>query len=136
MSPLGSYNDLLAHAQADSAVCSGCSGRAQDVLRHAQEGSPSAQVKAAAAHVQTLKQNQRKKKLSLTLVVDNIQRMLITKLLRVALLSLLFPLISLARFKQELYIRGEIVVLIVIRSGSLQNPQLLAIPNHCKTPRT
>jgi hypothetical protein len=39
------------------------------MLRHAQEGSPSAQVKAAAAHVQTLKQNQRKKKLSLTLVV-------------------------------------------------------------------
>jgi hypothetical protein len=54
-------------------VCSGCSGRAQagaqDVLRHAQECSPSAQVKAAAAHVQTLKQNQRKKKLSITLVV-------------------------------------------------------------------
>jgi hypothetical protein len=46
-----------------------CSGRAQDVLRHAQECSPSAQVKAAAAHVQTLKQNQRKKKLSLTYVV-------------------------------------------------------------------
>ena len=45
------------HAQADSAVCSGCSGRAD-------ECSPSAQVKAAAAHVQTLKQN---KKLSLTL---------------------------------------------------------------------
>ena len=39
------------------------------LLRHAQECSPSAQVKAAAAHVQTLKQNQRKKKLSLTLVV-------------------------------------------------------------------
>jgi hypothetical protein len=38
------------------------------VLRHAQEWSPSAQVKAAAAHVQTLKQNQRKKKLSLTYV--------------------------------------------------------------------
>ena len=34
----------------------------------AQEYSPSAQVKAAAAHVQTLKQNQRKKKLSMTLV--------------------------------------------------------------------
>ena len=32
------------------------------MLRHAQECSPSAQVKAAAAHVQTLKQNQRKKK--------------------------------------------------------------------------
>ena len=32
------------------------------VLRHAQECSPSAQVKATAAHVQTLKQNQRKKK--------------------------------------------------------------------------
>jgi hypothetical protein len=67
------------HAQADSAVYSGysgysgelrpSSGRAQDVLRHAQECSPSAQVKAAAAHVQTLKQNQRKKKLSLTYVV-------------------------------------------------------------------
>jgi hypothetical protein len=38
-------------AQADS----GCSGSAQ-------ECSPSAQVKAAAAHVQTLKKNQRKKK--------------------------------------------------------------------------
>ncbi len=35
----------------------------------AQECSPSAQVKAAAAHVQTLKQNQRKKKLSVTFVV-------------------------------------------------------------------
>jgi hypothetical protein len=35
----------------------------------AQECSPSAQVKAAAAHVQTLKQNQRKKKLSMTLMV-------------------------------------------------------------------
>jgi hypothetical protein len=45
------------------------SGRAQDLLRHAQECSPSAQVKAAAAQVQTLKQNQRKKKLSLTFVV-------------------------------------------------------------------
>ena len=53
------------HAQADFAVCS---GRAQAVLRHAQECSPSAQVKAAAAHVQTLKQNQRKKKSSMTLV--------------------------------------------------------------------
>jgi RNA polymerase-interacting CarD/CdnL/TRCF family regulator len=31
--------------------------------------SGSAQVKAAAAHVQTLKQNQREKKLSMTLVV-------------------------------------------------------------------
>jgi hypothetical protein len=40
----------------------------QDVLRHAQECSPSAQGKAAAAHVQTLKQNQRKKKLSMTLL--------------------------------------------------------------------
>jgi len=38
------------------------SGRSQ----HTQECSPSAQVKAAAAHVQTLKQNQRKKKLSMT----------------------------------------------------------------------
>jgi hypothetical protein len=38
------------------------------VLRHAQEYSPSAQVKAAAAHVQTLKQIQRKKKLSMTLL--------------------------------------------------------------------
>jgi hypothetical protein len=41
-----------------------CSGRAQacsGMLRNAQECSPSAQVKAAAAHVQTLKQNQRKK---------------------------------------------------------------------------
>jgi hypothetical protein len=46
-----------------------CSGRAQDVLRNSQECSPSAQVKAAAAHVQTLKQNQRKNKLSLTYVV-------------------------------------------------------------------
>jgi hypothetical protein len=47
-----------------------CSGRAQVVLRHAQECLPSAQVKAAAAHVQTLKQNQRKKELSLTYVVN------------------------------------------------------------------
>jgi len=39
------------------------------VLRHAQECSPSAQVKATAAHIQTLKQNQRKRKLSMTLVV-------------------------------------------------------------------
>jgi DUF971 family protein len=39
------------------------------MVRHAQECSPSAQVKAAAAHVQTLKQNQRGKKLSLTYVV-------------------------------------------------------------------
>jgi hypothetical protein len=53
---------LLAHAQANSAVCSGCSGRPQAVLKHAQEYLPSAQVKAAAAHVQILKQNQRKKK--------------------------------------------------------------------------
>jgi hypothetical protein len=46
------------------------SGRAQTELRHAQECLPSAQVKAAAAHVQTLKRNQRKKKLSLTYLVD------------------------------------------------------------------
>jgi lipid-A-disaccharide synthase-like uncharacterized protein len=32
------------------------------VLKYAQEYLPSAQVKAAAAHVQILKQNQRKKK--------------------------------------------------------------------------
>jgi hypothetical protein len=38
------------------------------VIRHTQQCSLSAQVKAAAAHVQKLKQNQRKKKLSLTLV--------------------------------------------------------------------
>jgi len=44
-----------------------CAQVAQAELRHAQECSPSAQVKAAAAHVQTLKQNQRKKKLSMTL---------------------------------------------------------------------
>jgi hypothetical protein len=55
------------HAQA--AVCSGCSGRAQAKLSHGQECSPSAQVKAAAAHVQTLKRNQRKKELSVTYVV-------------------------------------------------------------------
>jgi hypothetical protein len=42
---------------------------AQAELRQAQECSPSAQVKAAAAHVHTLKRNQRKKKLSLTYVV-------------------------------------------------------------------
>jgi hypothetical protein len=34
---------------------------AQALLRNAQEYSLPAQVKAAAAHVQTLKQNQRKK---------------------------------------------------------------------------
>ncbi len=45
-------------AQVAQAVLRTCSG----VLRHAQECSPSAQVKAAAAHLQTLKQNQRKKK--------------------------------------------------------------------------
>ena len=39
------------------------------MLRDAQGCSPSAQVKAAAAHVQTLKRNQRKKKLSLTYLV-------------------------------------------------------------------
>ncbi len=38
-----------------------CAQVAQAELRHSQECSPSAQVKAAAAHVQTLKQNQRKK---------------------------------------------------------------------------
>jgi hypothetical protein len=38
------------------------------MLRNAQEYSPSAQVQAAATHVQTLKQNQRKKELSKTLV--------------------------------------------------------------------
>jgi hypothetical protein len=67
--PLGAKCGLSVHAQADSTVCSGCSGRAQAVLRNAQECSPSAQVKAAAAHVQTLKRNQRKKKLSLTYLV-------------------------------------------------------------------
>jgi hypothetical protein len=36
------------------------------MLRTVQECSPSAQVKAAAAYVQTLKRNQREKKLSLT----------------------------------------------------------------------
>jgi len=46
-------------AQADSAVCSG----------YAQECSFLAQVKAAAAHVQRLKQKRRKKKLSMTIVV-------------------------------------------------------------------
>jgi hypothetical protein len=56
--------------QADSAVCLGCSGRPQVKLRHAQECSPSAQVKAAAAHVQTLKQNQQKEKLSLAFVAE------------------------------------------------------------------
>jgi hypothetical protein len=40
------------------------------MLRDAQGCSPSAQVKAAAAHVQTLKRNQRKKKLSLTYLVE------------------------------------------------------------------
>jgi len=39
-----------------------CFDRAQAMLRNAQECSPSAQVKAAAAHVQALKQNQREKK--------------------------------------------------------------------------
>ena len=34
-----------------------CAQVAQAELRHAQECSPSAQVKAAAAHVQTLKRN-------------------------------------------------------------------------------
>ena len=48
---------------------SACSGPAQAVLRHAQECSPSTQVKAAAAHVQILKRNQGKKKLSLTYMV-------------------------------------------------------------------
>lgn len=62
ISLFGCQNGLLVHAQADSAVCSGCSGRAQ-------ECSPSAQVRAAATHVQTLKRNQQKKKLSLTYVV-------------------------------------------------------------------
>lgn len=38
-----------------------CDQVAQAELRHAQESSPSTQVKAAAAHVQTLKQQQRKK---------------------------------------------------------------------------
>ena len=36
-------------SQADSAVCSGCSGPAQAVPRHAQECSPPAQVKAAGS---------------------------------------------------------------------------------------
>jgi hypothetical protein len=61
-------------AQVAQAELRTCSGRAQDVLRHAQECSPSAQVKAAAAHVQTLKQNQRKKKLSMTLMVLRLLR--------------------------------------------------------------
>ena len=50
-------------------MCSGYSGRAQVELRHAQECSPSAQVKAAATHVQILKRNKRKKRLSLTYLV-------------------------------------------------------------------
>jgi hypothetical protein len=41
------------------------------VLRLAQECSPSAQVRAAAAHVQTLKQNQRKKKVESDLCGNN-----------------------------------------------------------------
>jgi hypothetical protein len=61
----------LPYAQVAQAELRTCSGRAQDVLRRAQECSPSAQVKAAAAHVQTLKQNQRKKKLSMTYVAAN-----------------------------------------------------------------
>jgi hypothetical protein len=59
----------LPYAQVAQAELRPSSGRAQAMVRHAQECSPSAQVKAAAAHVQTLKQNQRKKKLSLTYVV-------------------------------------------------------------------
>ena len=44
-----------------------CAQVAQAELR---QGSGRAQVKAAAAHVQTLNQNQREKKLSMTYVVD------------------------------------------------------------------
>jgi hypothetical protein len=40
------------HTQADSKACLGCSGNAQ-------ASSPSAQVKAAAAHVQRLKDGRR-----------------------------------------------------------------------------
>jgi hypothetical protein len=47
-----------------------CAQVAQAELRHARECSPSAQVKAAATHVQTLKRNQRKKKLSVTYVAE------------------------------------------------------------------
>ena len=56
-------------AQVAQAELRPSSGQAQAKLRHAQECSPSAQVKAAAAHVYTLKRNQRKKRLSLTYVV-------------------------------------------------------------------
>jgi hypothetical protein len=45
-----------------------CAQVAQAELRHAQECLPSAQVKAAAAHVQTLNRISEKKKLSMTLV--------------------------------------------------------------------
>jgi hypothetical protein len=52
----------LSAAQADSIVCSGCLG----MLRNAH---PRLRLKAAATHVQALKRNQRKNKLSLTYVV-------------------------------------------------------------------
>ena len=51
----------------------------------AQECSPSAQVKAAAAHVQTLKRNQRKKKSSLTYVAATV------------LLSAVEPIVAITR---------------------------------------
>jgi len=46
------------------------SGSAQALLSHAQPCSPSAQLKAAATHVQRLKWNQRKKRLILSLGVS------------------------------------------------------------------
>ena len=55
---MGAKKGFSVHAQADSAVLRSLrpsSGRAY-------ECSPSAQVKTAAAHVQTLKRNERKKK--------------------------------------------------------------------------
>ena len=55
INPLGVSKRLLN-------VCSGCSGAAQAV-----GSSPLAEVKVAAAHVRKLKQNQRKKKLILSL---------------------------------------------------------------------
>jgi hypothetical protein len=62
MSRLDTEIGVLMHAHADSAVCSGCSRPSSG---RAQACSPSDQVKAAAAHVQILKRNQREKKLYL-----------------------------------------------------------------------
>ena len=60
----GSQNEPLWELKWPLSACSGA----------AQECSPSAQVKAAAAHVYTLKRNQRKKRLSLTYVGVRAQR--------------------------------------------------------------